>query len=400
MEQDSLPLGILQETTVLPPPANSEILEDIGVLRSCLLLARSISNFREAYARCRSPETAGRLMLALQAREHIARKNQILSMQEFYTANIISDPSNDSFVRMEEYINACLDCSREAREKPLSIKSLTGIASHFLMDKISWRMPEDKLTENLLLPSNQMPNGEKLNHQLRLWELYARSYHNVDPYVHLILTYLYFLALSPLNKANQRVASILLQIGLMRKKIDTPFPCIQVDKAIKTNPHFGLEEKLHALRTGQWGPYLRYSLRTLTKAYEYSLELLESLERLFDQTINYLQRLGLEAHTHFIHTIFTFPCCRTGEFSSITGTRRQMSSHILNDLTNADVLERTEDGRDKIFVNKRLIELMESPKYSFSPFPKDIMPFTPLYQKGIPGKLKREMETAKLYSTN
>ncbi len=36
------------------------------------------------------------------------------------------------------------------------------------------------------------------------WEVYAREIRDMDPYVHLILIILYFVALSPLNKHNEK----------------------------------------------------------------------------------------------------------------------------------------------------------------------------------------------------
>ncbi|MFQ9938643.1 MAG: MarR family transcriptional regulator [Parasutterella excrementihominis] len=96
--------------------------------------------------------------------------------------------------------------------------------------------------------------------------------------------------------------------------------------------------------------------------------------------------IGLASHAAFLPVIFKHPACRTGEFSSIFTTRRQVASHILNDLARAGILERVEDGRDRVFYHTRLIELLESENYSFSPLPASIDPFVPLYQKGTPGR--------------
>ena len=98
----------------------------------------------------------------------------------------------------------------------------------------------------------------------------------------------------------------------------------------------------------------------------------------------------VSSYAEFLPVIFKHPACRTGEFSSIFTTRRQVASHILNDLARAGILERVEDGRDRVFYHTRLIELLESENYSFSPLPASIDPFVPLYQKGTPGRTKRE----------
>lgn len=58
-------------------------------------------------------------------------------------------------------------------------------------------------------------------------------------------------------------------------------------------------------------------------------DLLASLQRLYAQTEAYLKMIGLASHAAFLPVIFKHPACRTGEFSSIFTTRRQVASHIL-----------------------------------------------------------------------
>ncbi len=176
----------------------------------------------------------------------------------------------------------------------------------------------------------------------------------------------------------------------MGQNINSPAPCLMLGRALMTNAHFGIEERLYGLRTRQWSPYLQYMLKTLSKAILLSGDLLSSLQRLYAQAEAYLKMIGLASHAAFLPVIFKHPACRTGEFSSIFTTRRQVASNILNDLARAGILERVEDGRDRVFYHTRLIELLESENYSFSPLPASIDPFVPLYQKGTPGRTKRE----------
>ena len=162
---------------------------------------------------------------------------------------------------------------------------------------------------------------------------------------------------------------------------------------MQTNAHFGTEERLYGLRTQRWTPYLTFTLNTIAKAANITLDLLRSIERLYDQTEIALRELGLDSHIAYLPAIFEFPACRTGEISTSAGARRQVASHILNDLARAQVLRRTEDGRDRIFYHTRLIELLSSSQRSFTPFPRGLEPFVPLYQKGTPGRVRREIAT-------
>lgn len=390
MELQGLRQAASQGTISLPPLRDSEKLEDIPVLRSCLALARGISDFREAFATSVFPATIGKLMTIVEAKEQLYSKEEPFTLKEYFYSTIVPNPSELSMVRMESYVNACLELYPNSNLSYISTKTIVEIANFFIQDKISWRSSDDPLHEKPFFPEEEIMFGSKLKKQMNNWEVYAREIRDMDPYVHLILFVLYFVALSPLNKHNERTSQILYQIGLHRKGIDSPFPCIQLGKAKNTTAHFGIEERLYGLRTRQWTPYLKYSLNNLSRAFNYSLELLKAIERLYEQSKIYLQEIGLGTHVAFLPAIFECPACRTGEFSSKTGTRRQVASHILNDLTRADILERVEDGRDKIFFHKRLIEALENREYSFQTFRREIDPFIPLYQKGTPGRTKKE----------
>ncbi len=388
MQLQSLRQAASQGTISLPPPRDSEILEDVGVLKLCLDLSRKIGNFREAFALNPNRDTVGKLMLIVEAREQLSHSGKIISLKDYFYSDILPTTEDLDLLRMESYVNACLDAFDLGLAEHLSIETFIKVANQFAVDGINWRRSTEDLQEAPFIPKEDIPSGERLGAQIKLWEAYSQSQRDMDPYVHLILTILYFVALSPLNKHNERIGQILYQIGLLSPNIESPFPCIQLGKALRSNPHLGIEERLYGLRTQQWFPYLKFSLRTLVKAFEFSLDLIKAIERLENQTQQYLEQLELSSHVPFLPAIFACPACRTGEFSSISGTRRQVASHILNDLSRADILERLEDGRDKIFFNKRLIELLESPYYSFSPFKHDPTPFVPLYQKGVTGKSK------------
>ena len=90
-------------------------------------------------------------------------------------------------------------------------------------------------------------------------------------------------------------------------------------------------------------------LKTLSKAILLSGDLLASLQRLYAQTEAYLKMIGLASHAAFLPVIFKHPACRTGEFSSIFTTRRQVASHILNDLARAGIEVERKARTVKIF---------------------------------------------------
>ena len=379
-----------QDTISLPPPANSEGLEDLAVLKSCLKVIRELSGFRYAFAKDAMAETFAPLMASVEAKNELERQGLKVSLKSYFLSLILKDLENPDILLIDNYINALFNSANEAANGPITVQTVVNVVNSFPQDGINWRENPQTDEEQILLQPDTFPDSKAVQVELARWEKYSKELRDLDPLVHALLTNLYFMAISPLNRHNGRVTQILLQLSLMDQNINSPAPCLMLGRALMTNAHFGIEERLYGLRTRQWSPYLQYMLKTLSKAILLSGELLASLQRLYAQTEAYLKMIGLASHAAFLPVIFKHPACRTGEFSSIFTTRRQVASHILNDLARAGILERVEDGRDRVFYHTRLIELLESENYSFSPLPASIDPFVPLYQKGTPGRTKRE----------
>lgn len=335
-------------------------------------------------------ETFAPLMASVEAKNELERQGLKVSLKSYFLSLILKDLENPDILLIDNYINALFNSANEAANGPITVQTVVNVVNSFPQDGINWRENPQTDEEQILLQPDTFPDSKAVQVELARWEKYSKELRDLDPLVHALLTNLYFMAISPLNRHNGRVTQILLQLSLMGQNINSPAPCLMLGRALMTNAHFGIEERLYGLRTRQWSPYLQYMLKTLSKAILLSGELLASLQRLYAQTEAYLKMIGLASHAAFLPVIFKHPACRTGEFSSIFTTRRQVASHILNDLARAGILERVEDGRDRVFYHTRLIELLESENYSFSPLPASIDPFVPLYQKGTPGRTKRE----------
>lgn len=384
-----------QGTISLPPPRDSEGLEDTSILKCCLAVTRALSDFRFAFAQDHMAQTAAHLMAVVEAKNEIERQGHTASLKEYFSSLILKDLEKYEISLLGSYVNALFACADQAKNGPITLQTIVNVANSFPQDGIIWRETEMSDGEVSLLQPDTFPDSKTVQVELARWDQYSRETRDLDPLVHALLTNLYFMAISPLNRHNGRVTQILLQLSLLGKDIDAPAPCLQLGRAFSSNAHFGIEERLYGLRTRQWSPYLQYMLKTLSKSLIFSMDLLGSLQRLYAQTENFLNMIGLSSHTAFLPVIFRHPACRTGEFSSIITTRRQVASHVLNDLARAGILEREEDGRDRVFYHTRLIELLESEHYTFSPLPASIDPFVPLYQKGTPGRVKRESTPAR-----
>lgn len=238
-----------QGTISLPPPANSEGLEDLAVLKSCLKVIRELSGFRYAFAKDAMAETFAPLMASVEAKNELERQGLKVSLKSYFLSLILKDLENPDILLIDNYINALFNSANEAANGPITVQTVVNVVNSFPQDGINWRENPQTDEEQILLQPDTFPDSKAVQVELARWEKYSKELRDLDPLVHALLTNLYFMAISPLNRHNGRVTQILLQLSLMGQNINSPAPCLMLGRALMTNAHFGIEERLYGLRT-------------------------------------------------------------------------------------------------------------------------------------------------------
>ena len=80
-----------QGTISLPPPMDSEGLEDLAVLKSCLKVIRELSGFRYAFAKDAMAETFAPLMASVEAKNELERQGLKVSLKSYFLSLILKD---------------------------------------------------------------------------------------------------------------------------------------------------------------------------------------------------------------------------------------------------------------------------------------------------------------------
>ena len=201
-----------QGTISLPPPMDSEGLEDLAVLKSCLKVIRELSEFRYAFAKDAMAETFAPLMASVEAKNELERQGLKVSLKDYFLSLILKDLENPDIVIIDNYINALFNSADAAANGPITVQTVVNVANSFPQDGINWRQNPQTDEEQILLQPDTFPDSKAVQIELARWEKYSKELRDLDPLVHALLTNLYFMAISPLNRHNGRVTQILLQL--------------------------------------------------------------------------------------------------------------------------------------------------------------------------------------------
>ena len=95
-----------QGTISLPPPSNSEGLENELILKTCLKVVRELSDFRYSFATSRIPETSSRLMTIVEAKNQLMKRDHQVSLSDYFLSEIVPNPGVESLVLLDDYVKA------------------------------------------------------------------------------------------------------------------------------------------------------------------------------------------------------------------------------------------------------------------------------------------------------
>lgn len=118
-----------QGTISLPPPMDSEGLEDLAVLKSCLKVIRELSGFRYAFAKDAMAETFAPLMASVEAKNELERQGLKVSLKSYFLSLILKDLENPDIVTIDNYINALFNCADAAANGPITVQTVVNVAN-------------------------------------------------------------------------------------------------------------------------------------------------------------------------------------------------------------------------------------------------------------------------------
>ncbi|MBP8763433.1 MAG: Fic family protein, partial [Acetoanaerobium sp.] len=109
-----------------------------------------------------------------------------------------------------------------------------------------------------------------------------------------------------------------------------------------------------------WEDWIIYILKGIQNTSERSLRILKELNKLIEETsIEIKEKLPKIHSKELVNLIFTEFYTRISSVENELNVTRKTASNYLNELAETNILTVEVRGKDKIFINRRLIELMK-----------------------------------------
>lgn len=127
---------------------------------------------------------------------------------------------------------------------------------------------------------------------------------------------------------------------------------------------------LNVTKEGAWEDWILFMLQAVEETALWTCQKAEAIARLKRETTRFIEASPLLKGVYspeLVQIIFMRPCCRIAALTEAGIAKRQTAMKYLNLLTQAGILHPAAAGREKLFINSRLMALLKSGLHEYPP---------------------------------
>ena len=347
--------------------------ETATVLRACIQANKALAALKEATALLPNPDVLLSSLVLLESKASSEIENIVTTADELFQY-VAKDPARANLAVKEtlQYRESLYHGLNQLRTRPLATRLIEEICSKTKgMEMQVRRVPGTALVnartqETIYTP----PQGETvLREKLADWERFCHADDSdvacgpeLDPLVRMAVLHYQFEAIHPFLDGNGRTGRVLNLLYLVDKGLLTS-PMLYLSRYILNHRSRYYALLLAVSREGSaeaWQQWLLYMLDAVRETAVWTLEKIKAISRLMESTHEQIQRdTKLGNQRGLVELIFRLPYCRVADVVLAQIAKRQTAAIYLQTLVSTGLLQSQENGRERLYLNHRLIDLLK-----------------------------------------
>ena len=347
--------------------------ESTTVLRACIKANKALAALKEAAGLLPNPDVMLSSLVLLEAQSSSEIENIVTTADALFEYAEKDPARADSAVKETlQYRESLYHGLDQLRTRPLATTLIEEICSKTKgMEMRVRKVPGTALInartqETIYTP----PQGEALlREKLADWERFCHAEENdearggdMDPLVRMAVLHYQFEAIHPFLDGNGRTGRVLNLLYLVDKGLlNTPVLYLSRYILKYRSQYYAL--LLGISRDGSveaWQQWLLYMLEAVRETAVWTLEKIKAISRLMQSTHEQIQRdTKLGNQKGLVELIFRLPYCRVADVVKAQIAQRQTAASYLQALASAGLLQIRVNGREKLYLNQRLINLLK-----------------------------------------
>ena len=207
------------------------------------------------------------------------------------------------------------------------------------------------------------PEGERVIRDKlgKLEEFIHNDRDNIDPLVKLALIHYQFEAIHPFTDGNGRTGRIMNVLYLVYKKL-LDLPILYLSQYVIRHKAEYYRLLRNVTFKEEWEPWINYSLEAIEKTSIKTKEKIVQIRDQFSKTLdNARKRLPPNVYSkELIELLFEQPYCKIQFVVDKGIAKRQTASEYLKELERIGILRKIKVGKENLFLNKKLFEILKN----------------------------------------
>lgn len=200
------------------------------------------------------------------------------------------------------------------------------------------------------------PEGEStIRNLLTNWERFIHGEDDIDPLIKMAVSHYQFECIHPFTDGNGRTGRILNTLYLIQTGL-LSLPILYLSRFIleRRDDYYILLRQVTA--TGDWESWILFMLEAVENTARWTSQKIAAIRKMIAETTLYVRENLPKIYTHeLVQSLFSQPYCRIENLVENGIAKRQTASSYLKQLVEIGVIEEMMSGREKLYINTRLL---------------------------------------------
>lgn len=349
----------------LLPPA-LEAVETKAVLKACILARAALAELKQAGALIPNQTLLINLLPLLEAKDSSEIENIVTTTDSLFKYSQEDTGADNATKEALRYRTALYQGFVQLSSRPLCTSTAVEVCSilkntEMTLRKLPGTVIGNHTTGEIVYTP---PSGENvIKDLLKNWEIFLHDRDEIDPLIKMAISHYQLEAIHPFYDGNGRTGRILNVLYLIDQNLLT-LPILYLSRFIVQNKQDYYSFLNDVTSQGNWEQWLLFMLRGVEETATWTCAKITAIKELVNETALYIRNKLPKIYSHeLVQVIFEQPYCRISNLVEKDIAKRQTASVYLKQLAQIGVLKEVSLGKEKLFVNPKLMDLMTKDKH-------------------------------------
>ncbi|HAI2346706.1 TPA: Fic family protein [Escherichia coli] len=341
---------------ILPP--DLERIETRSVLKACISARAAIAELKTAGELIPDQGLLINILPMLEAKDSSRIENIVTTSDQLFQYADRADGADPATKEALRYRTALYDGYTHLEDYPLCTNTAVAICTKLRAVQTDIR----KTPGTVLRDQNNNvvytpPVGEdSIRELLANWERFIHGDDDLDPLVKMAIAHYQFECIHPFPDRNGRTGRILNILYLIQSEL-LSLPILYLSRFIleRRDDYYTLLRRV--TEEGDWESWILFMLEAVESTSRWTTDKISIVRALMAETTEYVREKLPKIYTHeLVQALFAQPYCRIDNLVERGVAKRQTASTYLKQLVEIGVLEEMSVGREKLYINTRLLQ--------------------------------------------